>query len=362
MSRHLSALMDRALRETVPLSVQFELTRRCNERCVHCYVDLEDTSGELDTGEVLRILGELREAGTLFLTFTGGEPLLRRDLPRLVRRARELGFALRLFTNATLVREEHARLLREAGVLAVEVSLFAMDPAVHERVTGLRGSHARTLAGIRLLREHGVPVVVKAPILHETVETWREVAAFADSVGARWRFDPHLIVRNDLDPAPLDHDPRPGERTRLAEDPLLAIAIPPGHGSPPDPGEAVCATARRVALVDARGLVFPCSSRFPPAGDLRRQSFREIWETSPLLLRLRNLVAADMPGCRDCELWSWCGRCLLDARAEEGDYRAVPRRTCAETRVRRSAWETGPPELRERIGEILAADLPGCDL
>ncbi len=362
MSRHLSALMARAQRDLVPLSAHFELTWRCNERCVHCYVDLEDTAGELSTAEVRRILGELKDAGTLFLTFTGGEVFLRQDLPDLVRHARELGFALRVFTNATLVREEHARLFRETGVLAVEVSLYAMDPGTHDGITRVPGSHARTVAGIQLLREHGVPVVVKAPILREAAGEYRRVAAFAEAIGARWRFDTHLVTRNDLDPAPLGHALGDEFLLRIATDPLLAAAIPPESGDSPAPDDPVCATARRVVLVDPRGRVYPCSGRFPPAGDLRRQSFREAWETSPLLLRLRNLLAADMPGCRECELWSWCARCPLDALAEEGDFFAVPRRACAETHLRRQAWEEGPPELREAIRDLLSRELPGCDL
>ncbi len=362
MSRHLSSLMARALREGVPLSAHFELTHRCNERCVHCYVDLEDTRGELTTGEVRRILGELHAAGTLFLTFTGGEVFLRGDLPDLVRAARELGFALRVFTNATLVNAEHARLFREIGVLAVEVSLYAMDPEVHDGITRVPGSHARTVSGIRLLREHGVPVVVKAPILREAADEYRRVAAFAESVGARWRFDTHVFGRTDRDLSPLAHALDTELQRRVAADPLLAIAIPPGHGGPPGPHEAICATGRRVVSIDPRGFVYPCSGRFPPAGDLRRQSFREVWESSPLLLRLRNLEAADMDTCRDCDLWSWCSRCPLDAVDEDGGFFAVPRRTCTETHLRRRAWDEGPPELREKISSILEGELPGCDL
>ncbi len=362
MSRHLSALMARAQRDLVPLSAHFELTWRCNERCVHCYVDLENGREELDTAGALRVLDELREAGTLFLTFTGGEVFLRPDLPELVRHARALGFALRVFTNATLVEERHARLFRETGVLAVEVSLYAMDPGIHDGITRVPGSHARTLAGIRLLREHEVPVVLKAPILREAAGEHRRVAAFAESLGARWRFDTHLVTRTDLDPAPLAHALDEDQQLQVATDPLLAMAIPPDEGTPPSPEEPVCAAARRVVLVDPRGRVYPCSSRFPPAGDLRRQSFREIWEQSPLLLRLRNLLATDMAGCRGCRLWSWCARCPLDAVAEEGDFFAVPRRACAETHLRRRAWDAGPPELRETITSLLAGDLPGCDL
>src|SRR2546430_13382036 len=103
-------LIARTVRKRLPLSVHFDLTYRCNERCVHCYLDHED-HGELSTAECIDALEQLAKAGTLFLTFSGGEIFLRRDLEELLATARRLHFDVSLKTNALLVTPERAEMV-----------------------------------------------------------------------------------------------------------------------------------------------------------------------------------------------------------------------------------------------------------
>lgn len=320
MANGINRVLGAAMAGEVPLSIHFDLTNRCNEDCAHCYVDLGDVEGELETAEVLRILGELRDAGTLFLTFSGGEIFTRKDVLTIVRHARACGFALRLFTNGTLVDDAKAREIAEVGVLCVEISLYSTDAEKHDAITRIPGSHAKTVRAIRALRAHGVTVCVKSPILRSMPEAYRDIMAFAQDVGAEYRFDPTLVARNDLDETPLSHRMQSADFYDLCKDPSLGLAADPAKAIPKGPGEANCSTARRVALISARGLVYPCSQRFPPAGSLRKNSFRTIWETSPLLLRLRNITAQDLSTCGTCENASFCGRCYLDAKQEDGDF------------------------------------------
>lgn len=358
----LDGLMGRALVEQVPFSVLFELTNRCNEDCRHCYVDLGDVEDELTTSEVTRILGELKAAGTFFLTLTGGEIFTRRDILVLVRRARELGFALRLFSNGTLIDEARADEIAAIGVLAVELSLYSMDPALHDDVTRIPGSLARTLRAARLLRERGVTVVVKSPIMAGLEHEYRRVIAFADEIGAQYKFDPTLVARNDLDEAPLQHRLSSADFYDLCKDPQLGLAVEPGSVAPHGPGAANCSTGRRVALISARGLVYPCSQRFPPAGNLRHRSFREIWETSPLLLRLRNITAQDLPTCSGCSNNAFCGRCYLDAKQQDGDFWGPSSWAQGMAEARLKAFADGGKTMREMIRERFGDQTPGCEL
>src|SRR3979490_3357652 len=98
----MQSVWDRAAAMGIPIAVQFDLTYRCNERCVHCYLDHED-HGELSTREVEEVLDQLAEAGTLFLTFSGGELLLRKDFFPLLAHARRLRFDVKIKTNAILM-------------------------------------------------------------------------------------------------------------------------------------------------------------------------------------------------------------------------------------------------------------------
>ncbi len=355
-------MMGVAMREQVPLSVLFELTNRCNEDCAHCYVDLGDVEDELSTDEVFRVLGQLQAAGTLFLTFSGGEIFTRRDVLPIVRRARELGFALRLFTNGTLVDDERAAAIAEIGVVAVEMSVYSTDPEKHDAITRIPGSLAKTLAAVRRLRARGVPVCVKSPIFGHMAREYREIIAFAREVGADYRFDPTLVARNDLDDGPLSHRLASADFYDLCHDPELGLAVDPEGLEPKGPGDANCSTARRVALISARGLVYPCSQRFPPAGSLRRQSFEEIWTTSPLLLRLRNLTAQDLPTCRSCSNATFCGRCYLDARQEDGDFWGPSRWSRETAEARLQAFRDGGPTKQDLANRRFGSATPACEL
>lgn len=355
-------LMGRAMKDEVPFSVLFELTNRCNEDCTHCYVDLGDVEGELTTEEVTRVLGELKAAGTLFITFSGGEIFTSRDILPLVRRARELGFALRLFTNGTLLGEEEARAIARAGVVAVELSVYSLDPGKHDAVTRIPGSLAKTLRAVRLLRAEGVTVCVKSPIFAHMAREYRGIIDFAREVWAEYKFDPTLVARYDLDDTPLAHRLSAADFYDLCHDPELALAVDPASAATPAPGDANCSTARRVALISARGLVYPCSQRFPPAGSLRRQSFAEIWTTSPLLLRLRNVTAQDLSTCSSCSNASFCGRCYLDARQEDGDFWGPSSWSQAMAKARLQAHADGGATMRELVERRFGQKTPSCEL
>src|SRR5712672_3938440 len=100
-------LIARTVRKRLPLSVHFDLTYRCNERCVHCYLDHED-HGEMTSSEIKGVLDQLAEAGVFFLTFSGGEVFLRRDFFEILEYARRLQFNVKVKTNAVMIREAEA--------------------------------------------------------------------------------------------------------------------------------------------------------------------------------------------------------------------------------------------------------------
>ena len=108
MSVLMQEFADKALALGVPMSVQLDLTYRCNERCVHCYLDHED-HGEMTTAEILGLLDQLAEAGVFFLTLSGGEIFMRKDLFEIMERARSLTFVVKLKTNAVMINRRKAQ-------------------------------------------------------------------------------------------------------------------------------------------------------------------------------------------------------------------------------------------------------------
>src|SRR5438067_8903365 len=144
----------RALDLGIPISVHMDLTYRCNERCVHCYLDHDDR-GEMTTEEIKGILDQLAEAGVFFLTLSGGEPLMRKDFFEIVAHARALMFNVKVKTNGLLIGEKEARQLLSLGIESVQLSLYSHRAEIHDGITKVKGSLERTTKAIRFLRSQG---------------------------------------------------------------------------------------------------------------------------------------------------------------------------------------------------------------
>ena len=161
----------KALKLGIPLSVQLDLTYRCNEECVHCYLDHED-HGEMTTAEIKGLLDQLAQAGVFFLTLSGGEILLRKDFFEILEYARALLFSVKLKTNAVLIREQQAERIRSLGVEAVQISIYSHRPEVHDAITKVPGSLKRSLNAIRFLKARGLKVIVANVLMLQNVQDY----------------------------------------------------------------------------------------------------------------------------------------------------------------------------------------------
>ena len=196
-------MSQRALDLGVPMSVHFDITYRCNERCVHCYLDHDD-HGEMTTAEIKRVLDELADAGTFFLTFSGGEVLMRRDFFELLEYARNLMFAVRIKTNAVMIGEAEARRMLELGVDQVQVSIYSHRPEVHDAITKLPGSLRRSVEAIRFLTEQGLRVTIANVLMTANMRDHAGVQALARELGVQYTLDPTITPKMDGDTSILN--------------------------------------------------------------------------------------------------------------------------------------------------------------
>ncbi len=345
-------VMDRLISRTVlkrqPLSVHFDLTYRCNERCVHCYLDHDD-HGELTTGECLKVMEELARAGTLFLTFSGGEIFLRPDLYEILAEARRLHFDVSLKTNALLVTKERAGRLREFGVRRVQISVYSDIPEIHDAITKVPGSLERTLAAIPLLLEQGLQVKLACPLMRENLLAYRGVMALAEKIGVPYVLDLTITPMMDGNEGPLAHRVPVSSLLPVMQDPIL-------HGCKPQPsaeaaramkeypsaiGSAVssgmesaayedlpCSAGHNSCYISPYGDVYPCVQLPQAAGNLRRERFSDIWYHAPQLEKLRGIRESQLPVCSRCEIRNYCERCPGLALMEGGDLLGAYERAC----------------------------------
>lgn len=295
-----AALLERARREDALLSVLVELTYRCNLDCFFCYNDVSLRGQPLQLEQYFALFEDLAQMGVLNLVLSGGEPLAHADFFTVGRKARELGFLVRVKSNGHALRGRLAERLREeVDPFVVELSLHGASAAVHDRQTRVAGSFERLLANIGEMRRLGLRLK-----LNSTLTRWNEgevaaMFALADRLGVPLHVDPEVTPRDDGDCEPLDIQPS-GEAIAhlfrlLAERAtaqggavvsvgrqdaeLMAAAAPDKH----------CGAGSTGLAVDPFGNVYPCVQWRRAVGNLHRHSIREIWAGNGDLGEVREL-------------------------------------------------------------------------
>jgi radical SAM protein with 4Fe4S-binding SPASM domain len=301
----LARVLDRAARLGTPLTAHLDLTYRCNERCTHCY--LEHASGpELTTVEVTGILEQLAAAGTFFLVLSGGEIFLRHDLFEILAAARKLRFSIRLKTNGTLINADVAGRLKPLALEEVDISLYSHLPATHDAVTLLPGSFAKSLAAIRHLRANDIKVLVAFLLTRQNHAHFDGVRQLASELGARCSLDLSVTPRIDGDNSVL--------RYRATREQLIGTWSENSPTGASLPGEALldalpCKAGHSSIYINPYGRVYPCVTFPLLCGDLRRESFSEVWQNSKSLHLLRSIRWRDLPACAGCRYAHDCSRC-----------------------------------------------------
>jgi len=326
-------LVARSLENHLPLNVHFDVTYRCNERCVHCYLEHDDR-GELTTVEIRRVLAELAEAGTLFLTFSGGEIFLRSDFFELLACARKLRFDITLKTNALLVNAERAAELRRLGVRRMQISLYSADAAVHDAITRVPGSFVRTLQALEFCKAQGLQVKISCPLMKQNIGDYRGVQGLAAALDVPYLMDPTITPMLDGARGPLTMRLDVGELLPVLRDPALnppRVAAPEGSAAPA-PAHAYenipCSAGHNSVYISPYGDVYPCVQMPLPTGNLRQKSFAEIWNGSAQMQRLRAVRESDLAICSICSIRRFCQRCPGLAYMEEGDLAGPSGRAC----------------------------------
>lgn len=346
----LSPDMIRFSTESKPV-IMWNLTRRCNLACQHCYMDARaEGSDELTLEEGIRLIDDLAEMKVPVIIFTGGEPLMSRNFFAYAFHASEAGIRTVISTNGTLITPEIARLMKEAGIGYVGVSLDSSVAEKHDSFRGVPGAHAKALEGIRNARDAGLKTGIRITL---TKDNWYEVAALMGlALKERVpRFCLYHLVPTGRGAEIADKDVTPEQRRSVLK--LLAEAAvelkdkeieilttdSPMDGAfllemlKGDPrrervrellaNAGGCSTGNKVANINYRGDVHPC--HFMPqvvVGNVRERPFKDIWMDNPApeLLALRGMRSNLKGACGECEYLELCGGCRQKAQYYLGDF------------------------------------------
>ena len=315
MSSLMQEMGGRALKLGIPLGVQLDLTYRCNERCVHCYLDHDD-HGEMTTAEIKDVLDQLADAGAFFLVLSGGEIFLRKDLFEIVAYARRLRFSVKLKTNAVMINKAGAERIAALDVESVQVSVYSHKADVHDAITKLPGSFKRTIEGARLLKAAGVRVGFTNVLMKHNAADYADVQALAESLGIGYSADATVTPMMDGDRSILDLNVDAETLESIVHDSRLVGRTEEFCAPPAGPLEEKsaletlpCSAGHTACYVSPYGDVYPCV-QFPlPSGNVRKTRFLDIWKHSTQLKEVRSITVSDLQGCSTCVHGSSCSRC-----------------------------------------------------
>lgn len=194
----LSRYLAKAAATQTPLSASFELTRRCNFRCVHCYLGSQEAIRqhqyrELRTDAIIELLDEMVEAGTLFLTFTGGDPMLRPDFIRIYEHAVRIGLLVSVYCNGSLMTEAIAASFKKYPPRIVEITLYGATQKCFESITQKTGSYAACMKGISRLREAGIRLRLKTIVITLNYNELPAIRAMVEDMDLQFRHDCSII-------------------------------------------------------------------------------------------------------------------------------------------------------------------------
>lgn len=297
------------------LSATLELNTICNFRCIHCYIPSHTNVG-LSTKEVISIIKQLRENGVLNLTLTGGEIFLRNDFFEIIEFARRNHMRVFLLSNISLLTEDIIIRLKKLYITEISTTIFSMDPLINDSITKVRGSLAKILKSIYLLKKHKIPLFVKTPILESNSDTYLSVLKFAKNNEIRFMISPIIFSMSNGDSSNLD------VRVDVTKLPKIMEKYNSldGRSEPVFKSEEVpCSALFYNIFIDSCGNVFPCNTLYFKVGNVLNQSLKYIWNKSVELKFIKNIRNSDLKSCLTCDVKNSCFRCPGLAYLEEND-------------------------------------------
>jgi len=316
----------------LPYIASWNLTKRCNLSCPHCYIDsTADSADELTPQEAMFVVDELTYLNRkLMLVLSGGEPLLRDDLLDIVRYATEAGFIVVMGSNGTLLGEESLLALKMAGLKGLGVSVDSLQPRGHDAFRGTRGAWQASVEALQKARQMGIQTQMDVTLRDEN---WQDVEGFVElgvklgvkavnffflvctgrAMGSQISVSHYERAIHRIADLIL-RERRTMVRARCAPH-IYRVLHKKGYTLPA--GTRGCLAGISYMRVDPQGNVTPCPYMPVVVGNLRQTSLRQIWEEAEVLRQLRKGIYGGR--CGSCEYSEVCGGCRARAYAETGD-------------------------------------------
>lgn len=300
-------------------NVHIEITSRCNERCIHCYMPGDNRSIEIEFSIFKDVVRQCREMNVLHLTISGGEPMLHRNFIEFLRMCREYEFSVNVLSNLTLLTDEILTEMKLNYLLGVQVSLYSMSPEIHDEITGVRGSFAKTKNAILKLIENDVPLQIACPIMKNNKGCYQDVVDWAKKLKVNAGPDYVILAKYNHSTENLScrlsiEEVEAVIRERVHEDAkyLKQMEDESVKRANVSVEDNVCSVCHSSICINERGNVYPCAGwQDYVVGNVKSMSLQEIWLHSERIEYLRGLRKLDFPKCIQCTDGEFCTMCLV---------------------------------------------------
>jgi radical SAM protein with 4Fe4S-binding SPASM domain len=306
---------------------EMEVTSRCNERCLHCYLPVQMRHRDIDIDLCLDALDQLRDMRTVQVSFSGGELFLHRGIAEILCHARKNDFIITILSNATLITDESISLLKEININLIQVSLYSMRAEEHDAITQVQGSLIKTINAIERLIEANIPLQISCPVMKINKNSYRDVLVWANKNKVKAYTDFIMMARTDFSTsnlafrldlmeteklirdiievdesyrASLNLSPKTADLERFLNKPVCGVGI-----------DSICLTGD--------GNLYPCAGfQGYVLGNIYEAPLRSIWDGSEQLKYLREITNACFPICTKCDARDYCALCLVRTFNESG--------------------------------------------
>lgn len=314
--------------------LQFELTSRCNERCIHCYIpnDKKNAGADMPIEKVKSLIDEFADMGGLHVTLSGGEAFLHKDIIPIIQYCREKDMMISILSNLIALKDEQIPLLKEANVSLIQTSLYSMNPDIHDMITTVKGSQMKTKKAIEKLVASDIPVQISCPVMKANYRGYADVLKYAQSIRCKAQTDYIMMARSDLNTTNLANRLSLEETEFLLRDIMTwdkdykeeTLKHPPLSESISSDLESyakqpLCGAGINNCCITENGDVYPCAGwQAMVCGNVYHQSLKDIWENSPQLNQIRTITRGDFPKCLECDAQNFCAMCLVRNYNESG--------------------------------------------
>lgn len=301
-------------------SLHIEITSRCNEKCVHCFIPHDKKTNDIEPILFYDVLRQCKEMKLLNLTLSGGEPMLHKNFCEFLRKCKEYDFSVNVLSNLTLLNDEIIAEMKTNRLLGVQVSLYSMDSKIHDEITQMKGSLEKTKNAILKLIENDIPLQISCPIMKQNKDCYGDVLSWAKKHNIHVGNDYVMIARYDHTTQNLNNRLSFDEIEKVINDTILNDAKYLEQMKKDDgveekkyvPDDIVCSVCHISICVADNGNVYPCAGwQGYVVGNVRETPLKEIWDNSKKVQYLRNLRKKDFPKCIQCPDKAFCVMCMV---------------------------------------------------